>query len=91
MKNYNEATKYIISHYEMHANDEEAAIIEDIMKMNNGSDKDIIIENLRGWFTAKAPTDTLVDRIYSDMLVEVNWENVYTELHQDVYGRKVAA
>lgn len=84
----NKSTQYVVHHYEMNASDEEAAIIEDIMKMNGGSDKEIIIENLRGWFKAKTPTDKLVAEVYTDMLYEVDWNKAYTELHGDIYGRK---
>lgn len=88
----NQSTQYIINHYEMEADDEEAAIIEDIMKMNGGSDKAIIIENLRGWFTAKnGGNDPLVKKIYTDVLAGVDWEAVYKEFHLDVIGRKAVA
>lgn len=83
----NKSTQYVVSHYEMHASDEEAAIIEDIMKMNGGSDKDIIIENLRGWFKAKTPEDKLVATVYTEMLDGVDWNKAYEELKLDINGR----
>lgn len=84
----NKSTQYIVDSYEIDCPDEEAAVIEDIMKMNGGSDKAIIIENLRGWFTAKTPADKLVATVYKDMLVDVDWDKVYAELRLDVFGRK---
>lgn len=87
MNKYNESTQYIISHYEIDCPDEEAAIIEEIMKMNNGSDKGIIIENLRNWFKLKAPEEKLAKKVYQDMLVDVDWEAVYKEYKLDVFGR----
>lgn len=84
----NNSTQYVVDHYEMNATDEEAAIIEDIMKMNGGSDKAIIIENLRGWFTAKTPADKLVAAVYTEMLDGVDWDKVYEELKLDIIGRK---
>lgn len=83
----NQSTEYIINHYEIDCPDEEAAVIEDIMKMNGGSDKEIIIENLRGWFTSKTPEDKLAKKVYQDMLIEVDWEAVYKEYKLDVFGR----
>ena len=68
--------------------DDEATTIESIMRMNDGTDKAIIIENLRGWFEAKAPADKLVKDVYQNMLTDVDWDEVYTELHMDVFGRK---
>lgn len=84
----NKSTQYIVDSYEIDCPDEEAAVIEDIMKMNGGSDKAIIIENLRGWFETKAPADKLVATVYKDMLADVNWDKVYAELRLDVFGRK---
>lgn len=84
----NKSTQYIVDSYEIDCPDEEAAVIEDIMKMNGGSDKAIIIENLRGWFKAKTPADKLVAAVYTEMLDGVDWDKVYAELRLDVFGRK---
>ena len=80
----NKQTQYVIDHYQIDCPDEEAAIIEDIMNMNGGSDKDIIIENLRGWFEAKKPADKFLNALYQDVMVQVDWEAVYEELKRSI-------
>lgn len=87
MKTINESSQVIIDHYQMHADDIEAAVIEDIMRMNNGEDSDIIIENLRNWFEAKTTPHAIMDRMYKDMLIEVNWNEVYEELKLSILPR----
>lgn len=87
MKTINESSQIIIDHYQMHADDIEAAVIEDIMRMNNGEDSSIIIENLRGWFEAKTTPHVIMDHMYKDMLSKVNWTEVYEELKLSILPR----
>lgn len=91
MKTINQETQAIIDHYQIGLEDNEAGIIEDIVKMNNGSDRAIIIENLRGWYYAKTPalsTDKLVRATFTNMLDNVDWEAVLDELNRSILPRK---